>query len=347
MDKVPFNLQHWRTVTSQSFPNGLPQAASANPAQLYFSGLVQEANFPLQVAVARLLGYRWPRQGAFHPPNSSALPSDGLEHHESSDGIVCLPSVQGQAPCADKLTDLLRVAYGREWSASKLNSLLEQAGFGTSTLDDWLRNGFFKQHNSLFHQTPFVWHIWDGRRDGFAALVNYHRLVGPRGDGRRTLESLTYAYLGDWIDRQRREQKAGVEGADARVVAAEQLKSQLERIVVGEPTHDLFCRWKPLAKQPIGWEPDIDDGVRVNIRPFIVGQTVDNGSASILRVRPTINWKKSAGRETQGRREEFPWLFGWDELTRDWPGASILSGERHNNCHYSNEAKQSARKRLQ
>ena len=242
---------------------------------------------------------------------------------------------------------MLRVAYGREWSASKLNSLLEQAGFGTSTLDEWLRNGFFKQHNSLFHQTPFVWHIWDGRRDGFAALINYHRLVGPRGDGRRTLESLTYAYLGDWIDRQRREQKAGVEGADARVVAAEQLKSQLERIVVGEPTHDLFCRWKPLAKQPIGWEPDIDDGVRVNIRPFIVGQTVDNGSASILRVRPTINWKKSAGRETQGRREEFPWLFSWDELTRDWPGASILSGERHNNCHYSNEAKQSARKRLQ
>ena len=43
----------------------------------------------------------------------------------------------------------------------------------------------------MFHQRPFVWHIWDGRkRDGFHALVNYHKLCEGGGKGRRLLESL-------------------------------------------------------------------------------------------------------------------------------------------------------------
>ena len=68
------------------------------------------------------------------------------------------------------------------------------------TLDDWLRNGFFEQHCKLFHHRPFIWHIWDGRRrDGFHALVNYHKLAESNGKGRRLLESLTYSYLGAWI----------------------------------------------------------------------------------------------------------------------------------------------------
>ena len=46
-------------------------------------------------------------------------------------------------------------------------------------LDDWLRNDFFEEHCKLFQQRPFIWHIWDGRkRDGFHALVNYHKLAG-------------------------------------------------------------------------------------------------------------------------------------------------------------------------
>ena len=44
-------------------------------------------------------------------------------------------------------------------------------GLAGKTLDDWLRDGFFEQHCELFHQRPFVWHIWDGRRDGFHALA--------------------------------------------------------------------------------------------------------------------------------------------------------------------------------
>src|SRR5262249_27005928 len=152
-----------------------------------------------------------------------------------------------------------------EWSAAKVNQLLESVACGGKSLEEWLRETYFDQHCELFHQRPFVWHIWDGLKNGFGALVNYHKLAAPDGEGRRTLEKLIYTYLGDWLDRQRADQRAGTEGADARVAAAEHLKCELEAILEGEPPYDIFTRWKSLNSQPLGWEPDLDDGVRINI----------------------------------------------------------------------------------
>jgi hypothetical protein len=236
---------------------------------------------------------------------------------------------------------------GTDWSAAKLDTLLAQVGFSGESLDDWLRDGFFEQHCALFHQRPFVLHVWDGRRDGFHALVNFHLLAAPDGGGRRTLEKLLYSYLGDWIDRQRADQKAGVEGADARVAAAEQLKYELTSILAGEPPYDIFVRWKPLHEQPIGWEPDINDGVRMNIRPFMVAKPIGARArgASILRVAPKIKWDKDRGKEPQRPREDFPWLWGWDEQSSDFAGAKTFDGNRWNDLHYSRAFKEAARKR--
>ena len=104
-----------------------------------------------------------------------------------------------------------------------------------------------------------------------------------KGGGR--LEKLIYSYLGDWIDRQRADQKAGVEGADARLAHAEHLKTELSKILEGEPPYDIFVRWKPLHEQPIGWDPDINDGVRINIRPFMTARPLNarGANACILR----------------------------------------------------------------
>jgi len=33
----------------------------------------------------------------------------------------------------------------------------------------------------------------------------------------------------------------------------------------GEAPYDILVRWKPLEQQPIGWYPDLNDGVRLNI----------------------------------------------------------------------------------
>ena len=140
------------------------------------------------------------------------------------------------------------------------------------SIEVWLRDRFFEEHCQRFGHRPFVWHVWDGRGDGFHALVNYHRLAGPNGEGRRTLEALAYRYLGEWIARQRADRDRGVDGADGRLAAAQELQDQLTLIRTGEPPCDLFVRWKPLAEQPMGWEPDLNDGVRINIRAVHVGR---------------------------------------------------------------------------
>ena len=71
---------------------------------------------------------------------------------------------------------VLAAAFGEAWSPAKLTELLGQAGSKKGSIADWLRDEFFKQHCALFGNRPFVWHVWDGLRDGFSALVNYHRL---------------------------------------------------------------------------------------------------------------------------------------------------------------------------
>ena len=160
---------------------------------------------------------------------------------------------------------------------------------------------------------PFIWHIWDGRkRDGFHALVNYHKLAEGAGKGRRLLESLTYSYLGDWVFRQQDGVKRGEGGAEDRLAAALELQKRLVAILEGEPPFDLFVRWKPIEQQPIGWKPDIDDGVRLNIRPFMA-QDLPGGKkgAGILRAKPNIHWKKDRGKERVREQAQYPWF--WEE----------------------------------
>ena len=312
--KVAVDIAHWRTVAEESYPNGLPLPQSDDPTQWLFDGHPRNSSQPLQVAVARLLGYRWPRQIGLTFSECPNLGSDGFENHASPDGIVCLNSAKGEQPAAAMLRALLADAFGTEWSAAKQAELLSSVGYGTKSLEEWLRDGFFEQHCELFHHRPFVWHICDGLSDGFHALVNYHKLIQGNGVGRRILEKLIYSYLGDWIERQRADQKVGIEGADARVAAASHLKTQLEKILDGETPLDIFVRWKPLHELPMGWEPDSNDGVRMNIRPFVIAKplTVRGKNTCILRCMPRIDWDKDRGKEPTVEREDYPWLWTWD-----------------------------------
>ena len=174
------------------------------------------------------------------------------------------PPCGAKPPAAERLREVLRTAFGSEWSASLEHKLLTEAGASSgTTLDDWLRNSFFEQHCKRFHQRPFVWHVWDGRKDGFSCLVNYHKLT------HKLLDNLTYSYVQDWINLQAADARSGKPGADLRLAAAQALQEKLKLILAGEPPYDIFVRWKPLAEQPIGWNPDLNDGVRMNIRPFV------------------------------------------------------------------------------
>jgi hypothetical protein len=246
---------------------------------------------------------------------------------------------------------LLKAAYSTPgspaaWSPGLLADLLTAAGAKADSLEEWLRGGeFWAQHCGIFHQRPFIWQVWDGRKDGFNVLVNYHRLAAPTppGAGRKLLEKITFTYLGDWITQQQAAAKRGEAGADLRLKAAQDLQKKLELIIAGEPPYDLFVRWKPLSAQPIGWEPDINDGVRVNIRPFV--------TAGVLRGRVNVKWTKDRGKEPQSIRpkEEFPWFWSCPEENPppplDFAGGGTFTGERLNDLHYTVKAKQAARER--
>lgn len=339
--KVPFNHGYWQREAASKYPNGLPKPFSSDPRQWLFNGNPAGAEHPLHVAVARLLGYRWPRQTGSSFPDCPSLGADGLEKHADADGIVCLSSTKGEAPAAERLRALLVQALG----SFDLRALLRDAGLNgrqgskSEKLEDWLRDDFFEQHCVLFHHRPFIWHLWDGHKSGFSALVNYHRLTHAN------LEKLTYAHLGDWLRRQQAAVDAGEAGSDARLAAAKMLQARLKFILEGEPPYDLFVRWKSLASQAIGWHPDINDGVRMNIRPFLA-EDIPGGKkgAGILRTRPNVKWEKDRGKEPVRDKAEFPWFWGWDGAKQDFAGVGKEpDGNRWNDCHYSNEFKRKAR----
>ena len=342
MIHIPFDVEEHEARAATRYPSGLPEPESDDPTQWLFHGRPEESTAPLQVAVARLLGYRWPaelddKMRLSKRARALVKRCGELVEFAADEGIVCIPSVRGKEPAAERLLALLAAALVKPGKVRELA--------GGADLDDWLRNSFFEEHCKLFHDRPFVWHIWDGRkRDGFHALVNYHKLAEGGGKGRKLLESLTYAYLGEWITRQKDGVKPGEGGAEDRLAAALELQKRLEAILEGEPPFDLFVRWKPLAEQPIGWEPDINDGVRINIRPFLASDLPSGRTgAGVLRWKPNIKWTKDRGKEPDRPKAEYPWFWGWDEKTQNFLGGKTFDGNRWNDCHYTNKAKQAAR----
>lgn len=336
--KIPFDLAHWQKVAAEKYPHGLPKPFSSDPTQWLFNGQPAGAGQLLQVAVARLLGYQWPRQTGSSFPDCQVLAPDGLDKLADDDGIVCLPPLNREQPAAARVRALLAEALGN----FDEKALLKQAGKKGSkskTLEDWLRDEFFEQHCNMFHQRPFLWHVWDGRKDGFAALVNYHKL------DHATLQKLAYTYLGTWIHDQEADAKLDKPGAAERLSAAKALQGELANILEGEAPYDIFVRWKPQSKQTIGWHPDLNDGVRLNIRPFIVAKDVGKKGAGVLRAKPNIKWgpKADRGKEPQCPKADFPWFWCEEEPGTDPEGGKEFTGNRWNDVHLTLAKKKQAK----
>jgi len=294
ISKIPFDIEYWQKIADEKYPNGLPKPYSDDPTQWLFHGNPIITEYPLQVALARLLNYNWPAESdakmeLADEARELIAEIKAFDHLADEDGIVCIPSVNGEQAAAERLRDYLIEVWGNQWSRQTINQLLEKEGTRASNLETWLRDEFFAQHCKLFGNRPFIWHIWDGRKDGFSALVNYHKL------DKETLKKLIYTYLGDWIRQCEAKLKSGESGADGLLSAALKLKEKLELILGGEQPYDIFVRWKVLEEQPIGWDPDLNDGVRLNIRPFV--------EAGVLRSRFNIKWGIDRGKNPPGS----PW----------------------------------------
>jgi hypothetical protein len=325
LTEIPFDAAKWEEEAGRLFPSGLPGLMTQDAAQLAFHGHPRPATDPLQVAIARLAGYRWPAETDVSMELADEARTwmaqcDKLAEHTDDDGIICLPSVRGEPPAHERLLKLLIAAWETvqlgSWKPSVLDKLLADADCAGKGLDVWLRDKFFEQHAKRFHHRPFIWHVWDGLKDGFAALVNYHQLDS------KNLERLIHTYLGDWIRQQEAGMRESADGAQTRLAAAQDLKRRLELILEGEPPYDIFVRWKKLSEQPIGWSPNLNDGVRLNIRPFVTAEVLRHNKKPKLN----ISWDKDRGKDV----ESAPWF-------------RVFKGERINDHHLTLAEKTAAR----
>ena len=209
------------------------------------SWLSRKAENALQVAVARLVGYRWPAESDEEMELSNEAKElikqvKELELPFDEDGIVCIPPVYSEQPAAERLRQLLQKAWGNNWNNNVLANLLKQAGSNKTNLEDWLRDEFFANHCKVFQNRPFVWHIWDGRKDGFSVLVNYRKL-----DKETLKNSSTLPWRLDTPVRSKR--KAGKRSRWFASAASNSKKNWV--ILVGE---DHFLPLEKIREQPIG-----------------------------------------------------------------------------------------------
>ena len=291
--KVPFDLDRWQRIAAERYPIGLPEPYSNDPTQRLFHGHPQQAatGTELHVALARLAGSRWPAE----TDTSMRLSAEAQDRvaeaatlpAADADGLLPLTPLLGERALADRLRAYCITAWGADWQPGTEAALVAAACDlakdkrpAALTLDAWLRTHAARQHAKLFHDRPFLWWITDGRADGFCAIAHYQRLTKDK------LERLAFHMLGDHLTRL---------GEDPRAEAARILQRKLARIIEGEAPFDIFVRWRPLHAQPLGWEPDLDDGVRLNIRPFI--------EAGVLVHVPNVKYTVDRGKDVSSA----PW----------------------------------------
>jgi hypothetical protein len=87
-------------------------------------------------------------------PDCPALGPDGLEKLADDDGIVCLPSVRGESPAAERLRQLCKRPMAR---IGKRKRNWNRSGPVVQTradLEEWLWNDFFEQHCDISINAP-------------------------------------------------------------------------------------------------------------------------------------------------------------------------------------------------
>jgi len=243
------------------------------------------------VIILHILGHRWPKQIEAGEP---------VPEWADEDGIIPLIEGAGEVPLVEWVRQRIREDFPGG-SVSSIEREFEEV-VGVS-LFDWLSGPFFKRHISQFKKRPIAWHLEskpEGRRKNkpaFSCLIYYHKLdidllpkirsqyVGllrTRYESEyRTLDRLENltpdqasrkTQLKNWIDELRdfdeRLKKVSTEGFNGK---------KLKEVAETEP-HDEWCSRDGTAdfprikeeflKQEMRYDPDINDGVRVNIAPL-------------------------------------------------------------------------------
>jgi hypothetical protein len=201
------------------------------------------------------------------------------------DGVVPYLNLFGEPTLLDRVrAEFAKLFPGRdvnEVEVEIVNELKRKVkGYDRAeSVREWLEDVYFSYHASglMYKNRPIFWHISSkqGKSSAaFGALVHYRRFDKDR------LAKLRGVYLREALGVFRREAAlAAQEGrADdrsewqARVEEAEELDGRLQRVQEGfhqgAEDYRILPPWKTERERPKGWDPDINDGVKVNIEPL-------------------------------------------------------------------------------
>lgn len=219
----------------------------------------------VSVALLLMLGYRWPEQDRYEAEYGPSLDPDLID----TDGIIPLKPFDDRPTAYQRLRTLWERSFGQAGAAQSLDEFSTWVG---RDLGEWVERRFFPRHIQQFKQRPIAWHL-TSPEGTFQALLLYHRL------SRETLRALRDVHAGALINRLRaelqraegRNDSAAAQELRFQIEDVEEFRARLTAIEQGQDLHHrIRCRWKGEEEEgrPGPYAPDLDDGVKVNIRPF-------------------------------------------------------------------------------
>jgi len=280
-------------IPAETFLEELSQKFAIHPISIYWliekmyrlEGLVcppelkRHTEDYLSVKLLRMLGHRWPMQDQYEEEEGKPFIDP---RWVDTEGIILLTPGTGKETFIELFRRFLDEEFGTE-NGPKVESEAKQIlgwkqgdewGRQTpTTLERWFEREFFKRHVSQFKRRPIAWHLTSSR-GAFQAVVYYHKF------DKNGLTLLRARYVRETLDTLRQElgkaQAAGtdrqalakVADLEAKIIEVQDFDVQLQKLLEGRDREArIWCPWKKMEEQPLGWDPDINDGVRVNIAP--------------------------------------------------------------------------------
>ena len=193
------------------------------------------------------------------------------------EGLVPLLAGPSKTTLGDRVHAALVEIAGQERIHTLEGQLVSELRKGPGyhridSLESFLANHFFQYHAKLYKNRPIFWHLASQPEDGgppaFSAIVHYHRF------GKDALKRLRGTYVRSVIERLQRD--VGLAKRENRTQEALELQAQVEEVQAfdkklrqleeGEPAIEV--PWKAAQEQPKGWDPHINDGVKVTLLPL-------------------------------------------------------------------------------
>ena len=216
-----------------------------------------------------------------------------------ADGLVPFAPLAGETSLLNRVHEELETLFPEQHvnqvEVEIANELKRRVkGYrSAASIGEWLEDVYFDHHAALYKKRPIVWHVASSQGTGrfaFGALCHYQQFDANR------MAKLRAGYLRDAIETFRRE--AALAGREGRADERVELQARLEEAQAldgkfqavqeghcegpegGDRDYRILTPWKSADERPKGWDPDVDDGVKVNIAPL--------QKAGVLRIAKVV-----------------------------------------------------------